>query len=211
MFTGIIETIGTITKLGGKGNYDLLTIDPDKAFDAIQLGESIAVDGCCLTVTTFDRKSFTVEASQETLATTIVGDYKTGIRVNLERALPASGRLGGHIVSGHIDCIANILNINAIGESLEVIVDYPDEFAGYLVPKGSVAINGVSLTVNRINKKGFSVNLIPYTQRMTSPETWKKKNNVNLEFDILGKYVYRLQNIKPKAGLTLDKLTKSGW
>jgi riboflavin synthase len=211
MFTGIIETIGTIKKLGRKGNYNLLTIESDKPFDDIQLGESIAVDGCCLTVTAFDRKSFTVEASQETLATTIVGNYKTGMRVNLERALLASGRLGGHIVSGHIDCIANILNINVIGESLEVLVDYPDEFEMYLVPKGSVAINGVSLTVNRVNKKGFSVNLIPHTQRITSPDTWKKKNNVNLEFDILGKYVYRLQNIKPKAGLTLDKLTKSGW
>ncbi len=211
MFTGIIETVGTIKKPGNKGNYRLLTVEPEKPFNDVQIGESIAVDGCCLTVTNFDKRAFTVEASQETLATAIVGDYKTGTKVNLERALLPTGRLGGHIVSGHIDCIANILNTNRIGESLEVIVDYPKEFEMFLVSKGSIAINGISLTINRVDEKGFSVNLIPHTQGETSPDTFKKKNKVNLEFDILGKYVYRLRSLKPTAGLTLDKLSESGW
>lgn len=211
MFTGIIETIGTIKRLGAKGNYRAITIEPQLSFKDIVVGESIAVDGCCLTVTEFDKQSFTVEASQDTLATTIISGYRAGSRVNLERALRANGRLGGHIVTGHVDCIVNILKINRIGESLEVVIEYPKEFEMLLVPKGSISVNGVSLTINRADKRSFRVNLIPHTQRATSVDTWKEKNKVNLEFDILGKYVYRLQGIEPAAGLTLDKLSESGW
>ena len=211
MFTGIIETVGTVAGIMPKGNYKLLKLKPDKAFEDMAVGESVAVDGCCLTVTEFDKTSLTVEASQETTGLTIIENYKTGTRVNLERALIPTGRLGGHFVTGHIDCTGKIHEAKTIGESLELSVRFPEEFGVYLVAKGSVAINGISLTVNRVEKDIFSVNLIPFTREWTTVDSFRTGVKVNLEFDLLGKYVVRLLGKEKKNGLTIDKLIESGW
>jgi riboflavin synthase len=211
MFTGLIESVGIITGIKISGNYKHLTAVPDKPFENIELGESIAVDGCCLTVTTFDKKSFTVEASQETLKTAITGQYKVNDKINLERALLPTGRLGGHFVQGHVDTTGTIEKIEQQGDSIMVNVHYPDEYKTLLVPRGSIAVNGISLTVTELDNETFTVNVIPHTQNMTTLQYWKIKDNVNLEFDMIGKYIARLHNMESTAGLTLDKLHESGW
>lgn len=216
MFTGIIETRGKIVNVSPFGNYKRLTIKPEKTFENIVLGESVAIDGCCLTVVKYDKDSFVVEASQETLRLTIMGSYKSGSTVNLERALLPTGRLGGHIVAGHVDCFGKVAGVEKIGESVALSIRYPIEYDDYLVPKGSIAINGISLTVNEIKDDIFKANIIPFTLRETTIEKLKIGDEVNLEFDILGKYAVKLLKktggkAKQKSNLTVDKLIESGW
>jgi len=211
MFTGIIETVGTVSGTNNRGNYRLLTVQPRKMFDKIELGESIAVDGCCLTVTEFDEGTFTAEASQESLSLTIIGGYDIGTKVNLERAMTPSSRLGGHFVQGHVDCIGKIIEISTVGESLVVGVEYAEEFKPYLVAKGSIAISGISLTVNELEGNRFWVNIIPHTSGNTTIESWKAGDKVNLEFDIIGKYIVRQLTAVKKNELTIDKLIEAGW
>jgi riboflavin synthase len=211
MFTGIIETVGTVVSIKPRGNYRLLKLKPGHPFEELAVGESISVDGCCLTVTEFDKTAFAVEASQETAGLSIIKSYKTGTRVNLERALKPSGRLGGHFVTGHIDCTGKVHEVKGVGESLELAVRFPEEYAEFLVAKGSVAVNGISLTVNRVEGDVFDVNLIPFTREWTTVDGLTEGDHVNLEFDILGKYVVKLLDKKKKNGLTIDKLIESGW
>lgn len=211
MFTGIIETVGTMAKLSTRGNYRLLMVKPSVMFHNLTLGESIAVDGCCLTVTAFDAKSFTVEASQESTRLTIINNYKSGTVVNLERALLPTSRLGGHVVSGHIDCKGELVSRKMIGDSLELEVRFPREFDKFIVEKGSIALNGISLTVNSVGKDTFTVNLIPYSRKETTVDSLKAGDEINLEFDILGKYIARFMNKNEKNNLTIDRLIESGW
>ncbi|RKX18369.1 MAG: riboflavin synthase [Candidatus Zixiibacteriota bacterium] len=211
MFTGLIQTIGSITVVGSRGNYKLLTIKPDVPFENTALGESVAVDGCCLTVTRFDRSFVTVEVSPESVRTTIIGKYNSGQKVNLERALLPTDRLGGHMVTGHVDCLGEIVNISKIGGSIELSIRYPEGFAPYLVPKGSVAINGISLTVNELQENIFEVNIIPHTRQATTVQNFKMGDSVNLEFDIVGKYIARMIKTSSKEELTINKLIESGW
>ncbi len=211
MFTGLIETIGTISDIRKSGNYRHLSIKPEEPFENAVMGESIAVDGCCLTVTRFDKTSITLEASQETLASTIVGQYREYDTVNLERALLPTSRLGGHLVTGHVDTIGKIARLKRTGNSLEATVQYPREYETFLVARGSITINGISLTITDLRANAFGVNLIPHTQAVTSIDNWKKDNKVNLEFDIIGKYIVRLHNTGSNTGLTLKKMFESGW
>ena len=211
MFTGIIATVGSIENIRIRGNYKLLTIKPSRMFDKPEPGESIAVDGCCLTVTEFDKKTFTVEVSQESTRLTIINNYKNGTIVNLERALLPASRLGGHFVSGHVDCKGSIAGTKMIGDSLEISIRFPREFENFLVEKGSIALNGISLTVNVVKGDTFTVNLIPYSQEETTVNSFKAGDEVNLEFDILGKYIARFLNKDKKNNLTIDKLIESGW
>jgi riboflavin synthase len=211
MFTGIIESVGDIVEVRSRGNYKLLTVRPEVPFDGLATGDSVSVDGCCLTVTAVGKDGFTAEASQETISLSIVGSYRAGVRVNLEQALRASGRLGGHFVTGHVDCPGKIVKIKRVGDSIEWSVKFPAEFSNYIVEKGSIAINGISLTINRIEGDVFSVNLIPYTRRMTTAERQEEGAEVNLEFDLLGKYIIRLLDKGKKSTLTYDKLIESGW
>jgi riboflavin synthase len=211
MFTGIIETVGEIKSSVARGNYRVLTIRPAIPFKKIELGESVAVDGCCLTVTAFNKNEFSVEASQETIGLTLVGGYRTGDKVNLERALLPTSRLGGHFVNGHIDCVGQIISITRIGESREISVRYSPEFESYLVPKGSVAINGISLTVNEIKGDQFTVNIIPHTFDVTTIGNFKTARKVNLEFDLIGKYISKQINNNNKKPITIEKLIESGW
>ncbi len=211
MFTGLIQSTGSITTVGSRGNYKLLTIKPDIPFENVELGESVAVDGCCLTVTKFDKNSIVVEASPESVKTTLIAKYSSGNIVNLERALLPTDRMGGHMVSGHVDCLGEINDIRKIGGSTELSIKYPEEFDSYLVPKGSVAINGISLTVNELEKNILKVNIIPHTRYATTVQNFKKGSFVNLEFDIIGKYIARMMTNKTKNNITIDKLINSGW
>jgi len=211
MFTGIIETIGLIEEIKTRANYRLITIRPDKKFENIAFGESIAVDGCCLTVTAYDTDTFTVEASQETVRLTLVKEYNKGRRVNLERALQPTGRLGGHFVTGHVDCPGNIQNLNQSGDSWVLSVEFPEEFAPFVVAKGSIAVNGISLTVNDIAASVLTVNLIPHTYQATNIKGFRAGDAVNLEFDLIGKYVVQMFKNKSNKGITWDKLIESGW
>jgi riboflavin synthase len=211
MFTGLIQTTGTITNLGSRGDYRLLAIKPGSPFADIRLGESIAVDGCCLTITAFDKNSLTVEASRESLKATIISKYSLGRVVNLERALLPTDRLGGHMVTGHIDCVGEIDTYQEIGGSIVIAVRYPEKFALFLVSKGSIAMNGISLTVNAIKEDIFDVNIIPHTLKATTVASMKKGDKINLEFDIIGKYLARQIENKSREGLTMSKLIASGW
>ena len=193
MFTGIIEDIGQIKNIVRKTKEIEYTIGVNN-IDAseIELGESISVNGICLTVITMDSNSFTIEASEETQSKTSLASLGLGSDVNLERALKVGGRFGGHIVSGHIDGVGKIESISNIGDSIEVWVVLPDNLSKYVVEKGSVAIDGVSLTVNLVKNNKFSVNIIPYTQKETIFSEYSIGSIVNIECDIVGKYVEKL-------------------
>ena len=191
MFTGLIETIGTVTRVTPSGNYRRFTIASESPFTDLAQGESIAISGPCLTIINFDDRSFTVEASQETLSLTTLGEAQPGCRVNLERALPAHGRLGGHIVSGHIDAALAVRRVRAIGRSLRVDLDLPVAWSRYVVGRGSVALDGISLTVTEVDRDSFAVNLIPETQKRTTWDGIRTGELVNVEFDVMGKYILR--------------------
>lgn len=212
MFTGLIECMGTMRRVSPKGNYRELTITPDTPFAEIAAGESIAVSGPCLTVTAHDDRSFTVEASPETVAVTTLGKLREGSRVNLERALRADARFGGHFVSGHIDAVLRVKNIQKAGLSLVAEMELPERMAPLIVDKGSVALDGISLTVISVDRGGFRVNLIPETQARTTWGGLKAGDEVNVEFDLIGKYIVRvLQQRNPGSTLTIDVMRDMGY
>jgi riboflavin synthase len=192
MFTGIISDVGeVIEKTGG-----VFTIRSHYDPAGIALGASISHDGCCLTVTAVTPETggcrYTLDVSNETLAKTTLGDWTLGRAVNLERALKAGDELGGHIVSGHVDGVARIVAVRADGESQRFEFEVPPELARFIAPKGSVALDGTSLTVNEVSGNRFGVNLIPHTLTMT---TWGRKtagDRINLEIDLFARYVARL-------------------
>lgn len=211
MFTGLIEAVGPVRKLDRRNNYRVMTVDFATAADDLRIGESIACDGACLTVVSFDKRSFVVEASQETIAGTILPGYTIGSQINLERAMKLGDRLGGHLVSGHIDDIAQVDTVKRIGESWELAVKFDSRHDSLVVTKGSIAVNGVSLTVNDTGPGRFTVNIIPQTYKMTNLGLLKTGDKVNLEFDLLGKYILKIMKSNVTTGLTIDKLRQSGW
>ena len=193
------------------GNYLVLTIQSALPTNELQLGESIACDGSCLTVTKIHPDAFTVEASQETVQRTIVHTYGAGSRINLERAMQLGGRLGGHLVSGHIDVTGRLERSGPVGNSLELAVTFDSRFDPLVIEKGSIAINGVSLTINETRSGWFTVNIIPHTAGATTLEDLSPGSPVNLEFDMIGKYVLKSQHATGNNSLTIDKLKESGW
>ena len=225
MFTGLINGQGDILSLRSNGKETRLTIEARYALESIQLGESIAVNGTCLTVESFEYRTFTAYASAETMNRTALGQLKTGSRVNLERALAVGDRLGGHIVSGHVDCVAHVLSVRQVGESRCIRLRFPEEFASEIVPKGSVALDGISLTINVCGHDFLEVNVIPETWRVTTVAGWKPGTAVNLETDIIGKYVRHMMRSylpgvpspaaapDPSAGsgLSLEYLRENGF
>ena len=196
MFTGIITDIGTVRAIGQAGDtrfeittgYDLGTVD---------MGASIACNGCCLTVIEKGPDWFAIQASAETLSKTTLGDWGQGTRINLERALKIGDELGGHIVSGHVDGLGEIVSITPEGDSQRFRFRVPHELARFIAPKGSVAIDGTSLTVNEVEGNVFGVNIIPHTQAVTTWGTMKLGQRVNIEIDMLARYVARLTEYKP--------------
>jgi len=196
MFTGIVEDIGKINHIYKGVKENTYTIAANKIdINTLNIGESIAVNGVCLTVVSFDEISFKVDASHETLNRTNLSNLELNSRVNLERALKMGSRLGGHIVNGHVDGVAEVLEIEPVGESIEFWFKTTDELRRYLVEKGSVAIDGISLTINKVSGSRFSVNIIPHTQAETTINQLEVGSKVNIECDILGKYTEKLLKV----------------
>lgn len=192
MFTGLVMGLGRIVAAERRGDETRFTIQALFDLDHIVIGESIAVNGACLTVETAGTRSYTAYASAETLEKSGLGKLKPGDTVNLERALALGDRLGGHLVSGHVDCLATVESVTPDGQSLRYRVTFPSEFSTYVVPKGSVALDGVSLTVNDCGEGFLTVNVIPATQGATTIADWKPGRPLNMETDMLGKYVLRM-------------------
>jgi len=193
MFTGIVEGTGTVQSAERRGDVLDVRIDVGGLFGGLPLGGSIAVNGCCLTAVGSDASGFLVELTEETLRRTRFEDrLKRGVKVNLERPMKADGRFDGHVVQGHVDGIGRVREMKWLGESAEIAIEPPPELERYLVEKGSVSVDGISLTVWGIRDGAFSVALIPYTLEVTNLRDARAGGLVNLEADVIAKYVERL-------------------
>lgn len=191
MFTGIIETVGRVAGVEAQGEKTRLAIEAAFVADGLPLGASVAVNGACLTVVAVTPRQVVFEAVRETLDRSSLGELRIGSRVNLERALRADGRFDGHIVQGHVDGTGRVRAIERQGDDVRFAVDCEPEFAAWLVPKGSIAIDGVSLTLVQVGAAGFDVALIPHTLVATNLADRQPGDRVNLEADVLGKYVQK--------------------
>jgi riboflavin synthase len=214
MFTGLIEEVGKVVRVERGGEAARLSVATTLPAEEIQLGDSVAVNGVCLTVVALSGNTVTFDVSPETLERTAFRALRPGSPVNLERALRLSDRLGGHIVSGHVDCVATLAERREVSGNIVFGFTFPREFARYVVEKGSIAVDGISLTVNRVSAVGFAVNVIPHTADRTTLREKAVGDAVNIEVDILAKYVERLLSgggADEKSGLTLDLLAKSGF
>jgi len=213
MFTGIIQGMGTVLRLSRRSEDALLEIETEMDLGDLRIGDSIAVNGACLTATTISRRGLTADVSAETLARTDLAFFQPGQRVNLEKALRVTDFLGGHIVLGHIDGLGKIQERSVKSGSVIFRIEIEPGLSRYLVPKGSVAVDGVSLTVNRCEENAFYVNMIPHTAGKTTLGYKKKGDWVNIETDILGKYVERLfhSEERKEGGVTKELLMKQGF
>ena len=219
MFTGIIEGLGTIIEIRPTGRGKHLTFDADFVLDQTKIGDSISVSGVCLTVIMIDGKRFQVDVSPETFARTTFLRAKIGGRVNLERALRLSGRIDGHLVSGHIDGIGTVKRKQNTGNAVIFTIGVPESLSRYMVKKGSVAVDGISLTINNCGRDSFNVSIIPHTAKLTTMGLSKVGNPVNIETDMIGKYVERFVNKmqysdrEKEAGQSVDMqfLAKTGF
>ena len=217
MFTGLIQTLGTIQTITGSQDEQRICIAPQKKWRDLKLGESIAVNGVCLSVEEFSGASFWVYASKETLGHSNLGQLKAGSQINLERALSLQDRLGGHLVSGHVDCQARVVSIKQVGQSKIYRFEFESQWSSYVVPKGSVALDGISLTVNSCGNGFLEVNIIPATQKDTAIHLWRPGVAVNMEVDLIAKYVQRMlnpwqgQEQEKKSDLSMDFLRQHGF
>lgn len=214
MFTGIIEEVGIVSRIQRSGSSSFIEIQAKKVLEDVHLGDSIAVNGVCLTVTHFGSGLFRADVMNETLSRSSLGSLTSGSPVNLERAMAAGGRFGGHIVSGHIDGTGTVTDIRNDGIAVWYTINTSPQILHYIVEKGSVAIDGISLTVAKVTDTSFSVSIIPHTASQTILGTKKSGDTVNLENDIIGKYVEKL--MKPAeaekvSGITMDFLAKNGF
>lgn len=198
MFTGIIEELGTVLELKRGSNSSQISIQADRVLDDVKLGDSIAINGVCLTVTGFDRHRFSADMMAETLARTNLGDLSSGHKVNLERASRLGDRMGGHLVQGHVDGIGRLAEEQVVDIARVLRIQAPSEVLKYTVAKGSIAIDGISLTVVAVFPDSFTVSIIPHTAAMTTLGFKKPGATVNLEADIIGRYVERLLKWKQK-------------
>ena len=217
MFTGIVEEVGQVAEIKKAKDWAELKIKAEKVLEDVSLGDSIAVNGVCLTVTTFGKGFFTADVMHETLNRSSLSLLTKGSSVNLERAMAANGRFGGHIVSGHIDGTGVITDIKKDAIATWVTIEAGESIMRLIVEKGSIAIDGISLTVAEITDKYFKVSLIPHTGSNTTLLQKKIGEKVNLENDIIGKYVERLmsfskaEDTKRKSNITMDFLAKHGF
>lgn len=214
MFTGIIEEIGTIEKVSPISGGISLTIRAKKIIEDIAVNDSVCIDGVCLTVTKSDKSSFWVDAVGATLEKSTFNKVKADTSVNLERSVRLSDRLGGHLVQGHINGIGILSEIKKLGENYLVKIIIPEELERYLVKEGSIAINGISLTIAELNKNEISISVIPHTWQNTNLKDKKVNEKVNVEIDILAKYVEKLlakNNNNPDKNITEGWLKELGY
>jgi riboflavin synthase len=193
MFTGIVEGVGTVRRAERRGDVLVVRFDVGGLFEGLPLGGSVAVNGCCLTAVNSDPEGFTVELTEETLRRTRFDErLQPGARVNLERPMKADGRFDGHVVQGHVDGMGTVQDMKSLGESSEIRIEVPEGLDRYLVEKGSISVDGISLTAYDIRDHAFSVALIPYTLEVTNLRDARPGTLVNLEADVIAKYVERL-------------------
>jgi len=211
MFTGIIEEVGLVHAVRREGTSGQMTVTAGKVLEGIRIGDSICTDGVCLTVTNIQTKSFTLEIMPETFRRTTLGNLKPGDPVNLERALRLSDRLGGHIVSGHIDGTGQLLDRHPEENAVWLKVSAGTEMLKYIVEKGSVAIDGISLTVVNVDHHSFTVSIIPHTQEHTSILRKGINSRVNIECDLIAKYIEKLMKPGERTQITLESLARNGY
>ena len=215
MFTGIIEHLGTVESLKVLADGGRLTIHTPSIAPQLAIANSIAVNGCCLTVVELESERFSADLSGETIRKTSIGEWKPGTRVNLEHPMTAGKEFGGHFVLGHVDTIGRVARLEPEGENWWYAVEVPESFAKYVVPQGSIAIDGISLTVARWNGRVAEIAIIPFTYEHTNVCEKKILDAVNLEGDVLGKYVERYlearSGSKPAGNLTLGELVRQGF
>ena len=210
MFTGIVEELGIIRKISISGHSGSITIEASKVLEGTRIGDSIAVNGICLTVTSMTNDSFTADIMAETVRRSSFKIASAGDKVNLDRAMAANGRFGGHIVSGHVDGTGTIINMHREENAVWVTISAEPSIMKFIVEKGSVCLDGISLTVAKVGATDFSVSVIPHTGEETTLLRKKVGSPINIENDVVGKYVERLLNFKnnESTGITMDFLKK---
>ena len=196
MFTGLVQSIGTIRSIEGSQDGKCIEIEVSKGLTSVQIGASICCSGCCLSVVEKTKNSLFFDVSKETLNKTTIGSWEVRSRINLEPSLKFGDELGGHILYGHVDTIAELLSIEKEGESYRLTIGIPEGYAHYIAPKGSVALDGVSLTINEVESAHFGVNIIPHTWDVTTIADRKVGDKFNLEVDMLARYVARMMDFK---------------
>jgi riboflavin synthase len=216
MFTGLIESIGALTAVSRRGDNLVFRVRAEPVFADLQLGESIALDGYCQTVVAFSGSEFTVEVSPETVAKTTAGQRRVGDRLNLERALRLGDRVGGHLVAGHVDGVGTVRRVTERSDFVVLAVDAPPNILRYCVAKGSIALDGISLTINAVDAAGIELGVIPHTWRATTLASRRVGDKMNLEADMIGKYVERFLTVAgvaggEKSGLTANFLGEHGF
>jgi riboflavin synthase len=210
MFTGIIQEIGLIQRILPGEAYKL-RIRAEKVLEGVELGDSISVDGVCLTVVAFDTSGFDVDAMPETIEKTTLKFLQLGNRVNLEASLKLGDKMGGHWVLGHVDGTGKILNTKKVGNSIVYEISISDELSRFLIPKGSVAVDGISLTIIECGQQSFRIGLIPHTREHTTLGAKGVGDHVNLETDVMGKYIYKYLKGASGEGVTEDYLREAGF
>jgi riboflavin synthase, alpha subunit len=211
MFTGLVEEIGTVEKTVKKGGGLSFAVSAKILFDDLKIGDSVNVNGVCQTVVKISKNIFEFDTIGETITKTTLGKLKAKDKVNLERSLTPSSRMGGHIVLGHTDTTGKIINIKNDAEGIELTIKFPEEFSMYLVHVGSITIDGISLTVASNKDDVFTVAVIPHTWKETILVYKKAGDSVNLEFDILGKYAYSILSAGKKQKIDMNMLRKFGF
>ncbi len=218
MFTGIIEAVGTLVAMESKGQDVSVRVRTGKLdLDDVKLGDSIATNGVCLTVVQLTGDGYVADVSGETIARTGFADYQAGRKLNLEKALMPTSRLGGHLVSGHVDGVGKIVAIKPLGRAMEYWVEAPRELARYIAEKGSITVDGISLTVNSVEGARFRLTIVPHTSGETTVGEWKVGSRVNLEVDVIARYLERLvlgdkaADVAPATGVTMAMLAAQGF
>jgi riboflavin synthase len=215
MFTGIIEHLGIVESLEANAEGGRLTIHAPSVTNHLEVSKSVAVNGCCLTVVAVEGERFSADLSGETLRKTSLGEWKAGVRVNLEQPLVAAKEFGGHFVLGHVDTIGHVARLEPEGENWWYGVEVPESFTRYIVPQGSITIDGISLTVARWNGRVAEIAVIPFTYEHTNIRDKKIGDAVNLEGDVLGKYVERYLEARggarPLSNLSIEQLVSQGF
>lgn len=211
MFTGIVKETGIVRSVDAARNMYRLSVSSEKISKSADIGDSVAVNGVCLTVVEKGKGRLSFDVMEETVRKTDLTGLKKGGVVNLEDSLRPDGYIGGHFVLGHIDCVGSINSVNARGNGYMMDIGFPEGFASLVVEKGSAAIDGVSLTVGEVTDRSFTVHLIPHTLNTTNLGLKKARDKVNIEFDIIGKYISRLKDIKAASRISEEFLKMKGF